>query len=115
MQVFRTASRLSGVNNLSLIAVYLQARRDMQFVEIETAERMKLAGKKIVIAGGSGFLGISMATAFSHAGAIVTILARSRQKVDGDWQYQVWDGRSVGEWIKAIDGSSLSSRISSRH
>jgi len=49
-------------------------------------------GKKIVIAGGSGFLGISMATHFAALGAKVTILSRSKPKAVGDWKVEFWDG-----------------------
>ncbi|MFM8400642.1 MAG: NAD-binding protein, partial [Pirellula sp.] len=57
---------------------------------------MSLEGKRIVIAGGSGFLGTSMATEFSRSGAHVTIVARSTKAMTGDWTHQIWDGRSIG-------------------
>ncbi|MEM1227893.1 MAG: DUF1731 domain-containing protein [Planctomycetota bacterium] len=69
-----------------------------------------LKNKRIVIAGGSGFLGLSMAEAFSAVGADVTILSRSVPTAAGAWKHAVWDGRtlktdSVGEsWLAAIDG-----------
>jgi len=66
---------------------------------------MDLKGKQIVIAGGSGFLGISMATEFSRAGAEVTILARSKHTIAGHWTHKSWEGRSIGEWISSIDGA----------
>lgn len=65
---------------------------------------MSLEGKRIVIAGGSGFLGTSMATEFSRSGAHVTIVARSTKAMTGDWTHQIWDGRSIGPWIKSLDG-----------
>ena len=75
---------------------------------------MSLEGKRIIIAGGSGFLGTSMATEFSRAGAKVTVLARSKQTLTGDWAYQSWDGRSVGGWIKSIDGSDAIVNLAGR-
>jgi len=75
---------------------------------------MSLGGKRIVIAGGSGFLGTSMATEFFRAGAKVTVLTRSKQKLTGDWAYQVWDGRSIGVWIKSIDGSDAIVNLAGR-
>jgi len=75
---------------------------------------MSLEGKRIVIAGGSGFLGTSMATEFFRAGAKVTVLTRSKQKLTGDWAYQVWDGRSIGVWIKSIDGSDAIVNLAGR-
>ncbi|MGB7325279.1 MAG: DUF1731 domain-containing protein [Rubripirellula sp.] len=69
----------------------------------------KLAGKQIVIAGGSGFLGTSMATAFAAAGAAVTILSRSVPRAAGSWKHRIWDGRTLSggapsDWLAAIDG-----------
>ncbi len=63
-----------------------------------------LAGKRIVFAGGSGFLGLSMAEYFSKAGADVTILSRSRPKGKGRWSHASWDGRTLGSWLESIDG-----------
>jgi uncharacterized protein len=69
---------------------------------------MNIADKRIVIAGGSGFLGTSMASEFCRAGAKVIVLARSKpslkKAITGNWTYQAWDGRTVGAWINAIDG-----------
>ncbi|MEM9588933.1 MAG: DUF1731 domain-containing protein [Planctomycetota bacterium] len=65
---------------------------------------MDLTGKQIVIAGGSGFLGLSMAEAFSRAGAAVTIVSRNVPRAMGDWEHAVWDGRTLADWCGAIDG-----------
>ncbi len=65
---------------------------------------MDLQDKRIVIAGGSGFLGLSMAEAFAGDGADVTILSRSLPKTTGTWKHMVWDGRTLGDWTTAIDG-----------
>lgn len=63
-----------------------------------------LSGKRIVIAGGSGFLGLSIVDAFLAAGAEVTILSRSVPKAGGAWEHAVWDGRTLGDWAGVIDG-----------
>lgn len=65
---------------------------------------MDLQNKRILIAGGSGFLGLSMAEAFAGSGADVTILSRSLPKATGTWKHMVWDGRTLGDWTTAIDG-----------
>ncbi len=54
-----------------------------------------LAGKRIVIAGGSGFLGLSLAEAFADAGAEVTVLSRSMPKGTGACTHVVWDGLTL--------------------
>jgi len=64
-----------------------------------------LAGKRIVIAGGSGFLGLSLAEAFADAGADVTILSRSMPKGARICEHVVWDGRTLGTWSAVLDGS----------
>ncbi|TWU54340.1 Epimerase family protein [Rubripirellula tenax] len=69
----------------------------------------QLTGKRIVIAGGSGFLGRSMADAFAAKGAEVTILSRSVPKTAGSWTHRIWDGRTLnggaaGDWSSAING-----------
>ena len=51
-----------------------------------------LESQKFVIAGGSGFLGISLAQHLMDRGASVVILSRSLPKVAGPWRHQVWDG-----------------------
>lgn len=63
-----------------------------------------LAGKSVVIAGGSGFLGLAMAEAFSNAGADVTILSRRNLGPTQTWDHVVWDGRTLGDWTSVIDG-----------
>lgn len=64
-----------------------------------------LKDKKFIIAGGSGFLGISLATHLCSAGADVTILSRSKLKVDGPWSHCIWDGRTTGPWCDELDGA----------
>jgi uncharacterized protein len=73
-----------------------------------------LTGKRIVIAGGSGFLGLSMAEHFSKSNAIVTILSRSQPKAVAQCSYQPWDGRSLGDWLATLDGADAIINLSGR-
>lgn len=73
-----------------------------------------LAGMRIVIAGGSGFLGLSMAECFSKAGGDVTILSRSRPKGSGRWAHENWDGRSLGKWQEVIEGADAVVNLAGR-
>ncbi len=73
-----------------------------------------LAGKKVVIAGGSGFLGISMALQFAEAGARVVILSRSRPKLVENFEHATWDGRSAGNWIQQLDGADAIVNLTGR-
>ena len=59
---------------------------------------MSLQNKKVVIAGGSGFLGISLARHLTSLGAVVVILSRAGPKVTGPWTHRCWDGRTLDGW-----------------
>jgi uncharacterized protein len=75
---------------------------------------VNLSGKRIVIAGGSGFLGLSMAGQFADAGADVKILSRSKPKVNGRWSHHFWDGRTLGDWTAVLDGSDAVVNLAGR-
>jgi uncharacterized protein len=60
---------------------------------------------RIIIAGGSGFLGVSLARHLASAGASVVILSRSAPKVSGDWRHVPWDARSLGDWKRELNGT----------
>lgn len=66
---------------------------------------MSLEQKKVVIAGGSGFLGVSLAHHFAERGAEVVILSRNEPKVSGPWKHRRWDARTVGDWKAELDGA----------
>lgn len=61
---------------------------------------------KYVIAGGSGFLGVSLAHYLAKSGAAVVILSRKAPKVTGPWRHASWDGRTRGPWQKELDRAS---------
>lgn len=73
-----------------------------------------LHDKRIVIAGGSGFLGTSMAANFSSRGAKVIVLSRSKPRVIAGWSYEPWDGRTLGGWTKSIDGADAVVNLAGR-
>lgn len=63
-----------------------------------------LAGKKVVVAGGSGFLGVSLAYHLAELGCSVVILSRNRPKSSGPWEFTAWDGRTLDEWCQHLNG-----------
>ncbi|MEY2727864.1 MAG: hypothetical protein RLZZ458_3731 [Planctomycetota bacterium] len=65
-----------------------------------------LKASRIVIAGGSGFLGLSLARYLTDRGAKVAILSRKPPLVSGPWQHAVWDGRTLGAWQDLLRGAS---------
>lgn len=74
----------------------------------------KLSGQKIVIAGGSGFLGVSLAYHLADLGAEVVVLSRSKPRANGPWRHAAWDGRFVGDWCEELNGAAGLVNLSGR-
>lgn len=64
---------------------------------------------KVVIAGGSGFLGSALVGALLKRGDHVVVLSRDPGTVQRHWDAKVearlWNGRDPGPWVTAIDGA----------
>lgn len=60
----------------------------------------------IIIAGGSGFLGTSLARHLSDAGHSVIVLSRKKPRNPVPWQFVEWDARSVGKWQHVLNGAA---------
>lgn len=60
----------------------------------------------IVIAGGSGFLGISLAAHLATDARPVIILSRLPPAVRGPWRHVAWDARTTGPWISELNGAT---------
>jgi hypothetical protein len=61
---------------------------------------------QIVIAGGSGFVGVSLATHLAAAGRQVVILSRNPSRREGPWKHVFWDARTLGDWSRELDGAA---------
>jgi len=62
--------------------------------------------QRIVLAGGSGFIGAALARRFRERGLEVVVLTRSAPRRRGDGVREVqWDGRSLGDWAREIEGA----------
>jgi uncharacterized protein (TIGR01777 family) len=62
---------------------------------------------RIVIAGGSGFLGVNLARHLSDCGCDVVMLARRPPRASGHWRYQPWDARTMSDaWATELDGAA---------
>jgi uncharacterized protein (TIGR01777 family) len=61
---------------------------------------------RVVIAGGAGFLGVSLAHHLAPSGTSVVLLSRHPPKRSGPWTHATWDARTLGEWRAALDGAS---------
>ncbi len=60
----------------------------------------------IVIAGGSGFIGTSLATHLTDAGVPVVVLSRGAPKIERPWRRVAWDARTLGDWKDELDGAA---------
>lgn len=61
---------------------------------------------KIILAGGSGFLGRSLAEMLPVHGYDVIILTRSPGPQKNEAVKEIyWDGRSPGDWVSCLDGA----------
>lgn len=70
--------------------------------------------EKIVITGGSGFLGVNLAQALLTSNYSVTIISRNPPKTNGNWKHVSWDAHSPGEWITELDGAAAIINLAGR-
>lgn len=61
---------------------------------------------RIVIAGGSGFLGANLAEHLTDIGFEVVALSRQSGAYPRAWRTAQWDGRNTGAWITELDGAA---------
>ena len=67
---------------------------------------------KIVIPGGTGQVGTLLARAFVADGHEVVVLSRSPGKAP--WRMVWWDGQTVSDWAKEIDGADAVTNLAGR-
>jgi uncharacterized protein (TIGR01777 family) len=72
------------------------------------------ASSRIIIAGGSGFLGISLAKYLTDRQFDVLILSRSKPRVAGPWSHVAWDARTVGDWKSSLEGAAALVNLTGR-
>src|SRR5665811_996113 len=61
---------------------------------------------RVVIAGGSGFLGSALAAHFRNGGFDVVVLTRKAQSRRDGVREVAWNGRTFGPWAKELDGAT---------
>lgn len=66
---------------------------------------LPLATQRIVIAGGTGFVGQSLARHLKSRGVDITILTRTPRENDELARYIQWDGHSPGAWVSELEGA----------
>jgi uncharacterized protein len=62
---------------------------------------------KIIIAGGTGFIGNFLKDHFRSKTKEVIILSRSAARKDGNVSYLQWDGKTVGSWKDALENAEM--------
>ncbi len=61
---------------------------------------------RVVIAGGSGFVGVALARHLANRGMSVVVLSRHAPRVNGPWKHVAWDARNLGEWRRELEGAA---------
>jgi len=62
---------------------------------------------KIVIAGGTGFLGTCLINHYLKSESHLVILTRGKTRTEGNVQYMNWDGKTLGPWADVLEGSDV--------
>lgn len=60
---------------------------------------------RIVIAGGSGFIGTALAKDFSQKGHEVVVLTRNPMERHDGVREVLWNGVHIGEWVRELEGA----------
>jgi hypothetical protein len=77
------------------------------------ADQTKPTGR-IVIAGGTGFLGLNLARHLASDQCEVILVSRNRPAEEGPWTHACWDGRSLGDWSDHLDGATALVNLAGR-
>ena len=90
------------------IGGFLTILKGQIFEHITSIEFQQSFGvKKIVIAGGTGHLGSSLANRLIQEGHSVRMFTRKVPKNNSRILYSYWDGETPGPWIRDLDGSDV--------
>ena len=68
---------------------------------------------KVIIAGGSGFLGQTLASSLLKDDYEVVILGRS-EKTGLHGKFVYWDGKNIGDWSKELEGATALFNLAGR-
>lgn len=59
---------------------------------------------KVIIFGGTGFIGLSLAKHLKEKGLEPVIVARNRPRKPLPYPFVQWDAVSIGDWVKELEG-----------
>jgi uncharacterized protein (TIGR01777 family) len=63
--------------------------------------------QKIILAGGTGFLGQILVRHFKNSTRELVILTREARFDDSGVQHVIWDGKTPGAWCQELEGADL--------
>jgi hypothetical protein len=66
---------------------------------------MKL--NKLILAGGTGFLGQALTERFRKITKEIIVLSRGAEHSDGNVRYLNWDGKTIGSWAAEVNGADV--------
>lgn len=73
-----------------------------------------MKSQRIILAGGSGFLGHILRKHFLGQGCDVVVLTRSPKGSKGAGRECFWDGRTLGEWTCELEGADVLINLAGR-
>jgi len=73
-----------------------------------------MTAKRIVIPGGSGFLGRNLRDRLVDRGDSVIVLTRGAPQSSHGWESVHWDPATLGEWISVLDGADAVVHLSGK-
>jgi uncharacterized protein (TIGR01777 family) len=63
--------------------------------------------RRVILAGGSGFLGTALARKFTADGHNVIVLTRSPKSRSDDAKEVAWDAKTPGDWAALVNGADV--------
>lgn len=63
--------------------------------------------KKVIIAGGTGFIGSYLARRYATQGCHVVVIGRTCREEERNISYAVWDGKTLDKWAAELDGADV--------
>jgi uncharacterized protein len=63
--------------------------------------------KKVIIAGGSGFIGKKLSQHYIAKGCEVVVLTRKKPHEESGIRFAQWDAKTLGPWSNELEGASL--------
>ncbi len=70
--------------------------------------------RRVVIAGGTGFLGMNLARHLTRCRWHVTLISRHAPRQTGPWMHVAWDGCRLGDWAEHLDGTAALVNLAGR-